>query len=123
MRLRKIEADLDDLWVTIQLAGTNYQILNQDDNDMAIIADVHTAGDEALEVGVGHADDLIAIVPIEGKRYLARGSSLSFYEFRVPISQRVTDHDWKAFLESGTDKPRPPWTSSFFVNKPCRKFD
>jgi hypothetical protein len=123
MRLRKIEADLSDLWTTIQLAGTNYQILNQDDNDMAIIADVHTAGNEALEVGVGHADDLVAIVPIEGKQYLARGSALSYYEFRVPIAERVTDHDWKAYLESGKGKPRPPWTASFFIDKPCHKFD
>lgn len=121
MRLRKIEGDLYDLWCNIQLAGTNYQVLNQDDQDMAIIADVHTAGNDALEVGVGHADDIVAIVPIEGKNYIARGSSLSFYEFRVPISERVTDHDWKAFLESGKDKPRPAWTSSYFVAQPSRK--
>jgi hypothetical protein len=121
VRLRKIEGDLADLWMTIQLAGANYKVLNQDDQDMAIVADVHTAGDQALEVAVGHADDIIAIIPIEGKRYLARGRALSFYEFRVPISQRMTDHDWKAYLESGKDKPRPTWTSSFFVNKPSSK--
>jgi len=120
LRLRKIEGDLSELWISIQLAGTKYDVLNQDDSDMAVVADVHTAGNEALEVAVGHADDLIAIVPIEGKRYLARGSAFSFYEFRVPISERVTDHDWKAYLQGGKDKPRPAWTASFFVDKPCR---
>ena len=42
---------------------------------------------------------------IEGKNYLARGSALSFYTFVVPISERMTDHDWKAIMQSGKDKP------------------
>jgi hypothetical protein len=121
MRLRKIEGDMSDLNDSIQLAGTNYQVLNADDNDMALIADVHTSYDTALEVAVGHADDLVAIVPIEGQNYIARGSALSFYTFVVPISERMTDHDWKALLEAGKDKARPGWTASYFVATPCRK--
>ncbi len=121
VRLRKIEGDFSELWYSIQLAGASYKVLSQDDQDMALVADVHTAGNEALEVAVGHADEVVAIVPIEGKKYLARGSALSFYEFRVPISERMTDHDWKAYLEAGKTKPRPDWTNSFFVDTTSSK--
>ena len=79
---------------------------------------VKATGRENAEKGFALIDK-----QLEGKQYLARGSALSYYEFRVPIAERVTDHDWKAYLESGKGKPRPPWTASFFIDKPCHKFD
>ena len=120
-KIRKIEGEMSYLNDQIQLIGETYNTLTEDDWDMALVADVHTAGQQALEVATGHADELVAVVPIEGKLYLAEGSALSFYEFRVPISARMTDHAWKQRLTAGKAPPRPPWIRSYFIDNPAPK--
>jgi hypothetical protein len=82
---------------------------------MALVADVHTGRDKALTVATGRADDLIAIVPIEGKLYFARGTAMSFYEFHQPISNRLTDEAWKKMLAQGKAPARPHWVNTFFT--------
>lgn len=114
-RIRKIEATLEDLTTTMLKYGTNIQTLKDDDLDMALIADVHTGGGDALEEAVGHADRIVAIVPIEGKLYFARGSVFSWYEFVVPLSNRMTDEAWKQRLRDNKAPKRPSWTQSYFV--------
>lgn len=116
-RIRYIEGELGDLTESMLKYAGNYQALTEDDLNMALIADVHTGGMRALEEAVGKADDLIAIVPIEGKLYMARGSAFSYYEFTVPISERLTDEAWKKMLEEGKAPPRPFWTKSYFTTK------
>jgi hypothetical protein len=114
-RIRKIEREMEDLTIVMLKYGTNIQTLKDDDLDMALVADVHTGGAEVLEEAVGHADRLIAIVPIEGKLYFARGSVFSWYEFKQPMSERMTDESWKQRLASGKAPQRPAWTKSFFL--------
>jgi len=119
-RIRRLEGDLSSINTRIQLLGEKYQTLNEDDEDMAIAADVHTARDQAMTVAVGHADDLIAVVPIEGQLFLARGGVLSFYEFKVPVSERLTDHQWKNRVRNHELPSRPIWMKSYFVNRSSR---
>lgn len=123
LRIRKIEGEIESLHNTIQLIGTQFRVLNEDDRDIALVADVHTANGAALTVGQGRADHLIAIVPIEGKLILARGSALTYYEFLQPISDRLTDEAWKKRLAAGQAPPRPHWTSSYHVPIPVRHPD
>ncbi len=122
-RIRHIEGELDAMNTSIQLIGETYNTLSNDDMDMALVADVHTSNGQALSVATGHSDDLIAVVPIEGQLYIARGSVLSFYEFKVPVSKRMTDHAWKTQVQAGKAPPRPTWISSYFINKSSRGKD
>ena len=87
------------------------------DDRMPIVADVHTDVNtmEVLEEGVGNAFTLYAIVPAgaakEGATQAVMGGVFSHYEFRQPMSDRLTDEAWQ-------NMPRPalaPWTSSFVV--------
>lgn len=117
-RIRKIEGVLGYLNTKIQLTGTKYTMLTENDLDMALVADVHTANQMALTVAVGRADEVVAIVPIEGKKYFTRGTVFSYHEWLQPISARMTDEEWKKILKNGGTRPRPFWTNSFFVNKP-----
>jgi hypothetical protein len=39
---------------------------------------------------------------------------MSYYEFKQPINNRLTDEQWKQMLESGQTPPKPDWTNSFF---------
>lgn len=120
-RIRKIDGELEDVIRRLLLRGLSYNTLTEDDTDMALVADVHSADPLAFTVATGHADDLIAVVPIEGKLYLARGPVFSYYEFTVPMTDRLTDQKWKAMLREKKAPARPKWTDSFFSNKPARE--
>lgn len=121
LRIRKMEGDLESLNTRMQTIGNNYQMLSTDDLFMALVADVHTANGQALEVGVGQADHIVAVIPIEGKLYLARGTGFSYYEFKRPVAQRMTDEQWKAMLRANKSPARPFWTSSYFVASPLKE--
>jgi hypothetical protein len=123
-RIRKIEGDMDGLTNSLEIKGTGQYSLTAKDLDMALVADVHTGGTDALEVGIGRANHIIAVVPIEGKLYFARGACLSYFEFLHPISDRMTDDAWKDLLAEGKNVPaRPSWINSFFVNEPAKGKD
>lgn len=93
-----------------------------------VVADIATDPNGAvLEVGTGYADTMYVVFPIDGELHLGRGSVYSFYQFTVPISERLTDDEWKNRLSGGymndnwewvenTNKPeRAYWTTSYRV--------
>jgi len=121
LRIRKIGGEIEYLTTDLLLRGTNYQTLTANDRDMALVADIHSADPLAFTIASGHADDMIALVPIEGKTYLARGPVYSYYEFTVPMSERMNDDQWKQMLAEGKQPARPKWTSSFRTSKPARE--
>lgn len=118
--LRHVEGTFEFLTSRLVLLGTNYLALTEDDRDMAVVADVHTAGASALHAATGRANTLLAIVPIEGKLVLARGSVYSYYEFVEPVSGRLTTEAWKKRLREGKVPPVPGWTTTFRVKTPVK---
>ncbi|OPY25904.1 MAG: hypothetical protein A4E28_02868 [Methanocella sp. PtaU1.Bin125] len=85
------------------------------DKYMAVVADVHTDPNtgQALEEGVGYPYHLFVVVPIDGSLTLCQGAAFSYYEFKWPISDRLTDEKWQEML-SNKNAPEPPaWTKSF----------
>jgi hypothetical protein len=84
------------------------------DERMAVIADVHTEPNsgQVLEEGVGDAFPIYVIVQVEGERTLALGGVFSYYEFKQPLANRLTDEAWQAM----DPRPaRPDWNASFVV--------
>ncbi|MGC8958378.1 MAG: DUF3160 domain-containing protein [Chloroflexia bacterium] len=90
------------------------QITSQADERMAVIADVHTDPNsgEVLEEGVGDAFPIYVVVLVEGQQTLALGGVFSYYEFRQPMADRLTDEAWQ---EMSPKPARPAWTASFIV--------
>ena len=91
------------------------------DDDAAIIADIGRGvdlikgTDEVLEVGTGRIDRIFVIVPDdEGQFHVATGGVYSFYEFRQPTSDRLTDEQWWAMLRVGEAPERPAWQEPMF---------
>ena len=102
-------------WLLISLANTD--LLAERDQDMAVVADVftwRTAG-QAVEVGVGHPDLIYAIIPGPQGPFLARGAVMSYREFLQPVSQRLTDEEWRARLGAGKAPPRPAWLEPIYA--------
>ena len=93
-----------------------------------VVADIATdPNGEVLEVGSGKADRIYVVFPIDGELHVGSGSVYSFYQFKVPISERMTDSEWRNVLSGGyldddwnwvesegaPDKPQ--WTTSYRV--------
>ncbi len=110
-RIRHIGDTLEDIVTLSQ--ETADEITSETDERMAVVADVHTdlnAPAQVLEEAVGDAFTLYVLVPGENGLVLTQGAVFSYYEFKQPLDNRLTDEAWQAM----DPKPdRPAWTSSF----------
>jgi hypothetical protein len=115
------EADYD----FIKYFGERLEYMNKSlvgdgyvDPDMfktTMIADVHTDGNtgHVLEEGVGYVKTLVAAYRLPDNRILiGAGPVFSYFEFKHPMSDRLTDEAWRRMLKS---KPplEPEWINSF----------
>ncbi len=81
-----------------------------------LIADVHTEGntEKVLEEGVGYIKTMVLAYKLPDGRILAGvGPTFSYYEFKQPMGNRLTDEAWRELLDSGVSPPEPSWTRSF----------
>ncbi len=79
-----------------------------------MVADVHTDANtmQCLEEGVGYVKAIIVAYPTSHGIYAGVGPMLSYYEFKQPVSNRLTDEEWKEMVDSISP---PEWTSSFTI--------
>ena len=92
--------------------------VNTQGKDTTIIADVHTDTNTGmvLEEAVGYVDLLIvAYQTSDGDVIVGAGPVFSYYEFKQPMSERLTDEEWKSMLEEGRQPPQPLWTKNFIA--------
>ncbi|HDP88999.1 MAG TPA: DUF3160 domain-containing protein [Thioalkalivibrio sp.] len=82
-----------------------------------IVADVltDTNTSQVLEEGVGYVKLLLAVYQVpDGRLALGAGPVLSYYEFKHPMADRLTDEAWRELL--GASPPAEPgWTGSFYL--------
>jgi hypothetical protein len=77
-----------------------------------LVADVHTNTVEAavLEEAVGKVDLIVVACPAaDGSVFLAVGPVLSYYEFKHPMADRLTDEAWRTMLDTAQEPARPAW--------------
>ncbi|HKQ53565.1 MAG TPA: DUF3160 domain-containing protein [Pyrinomonadaceae bacterium] len=115
--IRHIGGTLEYLTLSVMTGNPDtWEMVNETDKDMAVVADVHTAGPRVLEEGVGHANEILVVVPVEGKLVLTRGAVFSYYEFQHPSADRLTDEKWQTLLNAGRAPQPPVWTKSFLLS-------
>jgi hypothetical protein len=85
------------------------------DLNAAVATDITTdpARGRVLQIATGQVFDMLAVVPINGKLYLAHGGTFSFYEFTQPLANRLTDEGWLVLLSSKDAPTLPDWSQSF----------
>ena len=80
-----------------------------------IIADVHTDQNskKCLEEGTGNVDMIVVCdLQPDGRLVLGAGPVLSYYEFKHPMKDRLTDEKWRDILKN--DPPeQPEWTAGY----------
>jgi hypothetical protein len=117
--------DYEDL---IGFAGTlSWTVIPEGSGDMidekfkqmALVSDVHTDSFDglALEEGVGAPQRIyVAVKDNSGGCRVCVGYVYSYYEFSLPVSQRMTDDDWKALVygkdQHTVESYEPKWISS-----------
>ena len=76
-----------------------------------IIADVHTDQNtkQVLEEGVGYVKMILVAYKLpDGRILIGAGPVMSYYEFKHPMDDRLTDEKWRKLLKS--DPPdEPEW--------------
>lgn len=87
------------------------KVSTEADDSVALVADVHTDVNtqSVLEEGVGYPFSLLVVVEVDGTTYIAQGPMFSYYEFKHPLSDRLTDEAWQSMLGSGEAPPLPGW--------------
>ncbi|MFW6126033.1 MAG: DUF3160 domain-containing protein [Chloroflexota bacterium] len=87
--------------------------------ETTLVADVHTDANppmQVLEEGVGYVSMMVVAYTLpDGEILAGAGPVLSYYEFKQPMSDRLTDEAWKDMLGQGSEPDRPAWTASFFA--------
>ncbi|MFW9945046.1 MAG: DUF3160 domain-containing protein, partial [Candidatus Sifarchaeia archaeon] len=98
---------------------TDDLLVSDADDDMAVVADVHTDPNEGevLEEAVGRPMVIYVAVRIDGQVILTRGGTFSYYEFKWPMDDRLTDEAWQEMIAEGQEPAFPSWTSSFVANQ------
>ena len=91
-----------------------------------IIADIATdPNGSVLEVGTGNVQTMYVVFPIDGELHVGSGGVYSFYQFEQPMSDRLTDTEWRKMLQrwyldddmnpvqNDTLPVQPSWTQSY----------
>jgi hypothetical protein len=110
--IRSIGQRLESLTTFSKTTGD--ELSSEADERMDVVADVHTDTNskQVLEEAVGGAFRIYVLAPVAGGTTATVGGVFSYYEFKHPMADRLTDESWQ------TMEPRPPqpaWTASFIV--------
>jgi hypothetical protein len=84
-----------------------------------IVADVHTDQNskQVLEEGTGYVDlGVFVYRQPDGQLVLGAGPVLSYYEFKHPMKNRLTDEKWRELLKNEAP-PQPEWTRLYLSTK------
>ncbi len=136
-RLKSLEGTLEKL-IEISKQELENKELSQDDYDFiknfgeslkgviadvdekalktTIIADVHTDGNsqQVLEEGVGYVDLIVVAYKVpDGRILIGAGPVMTYYEFKHPMADRLTDEKWRDEILKNNPPEKPEWNSNF----------
>jgi len=112
-----------------ELTEADYQFIENFDDELngvivevdekakktTIVADVHTEGNtrQVLEEGVGYVDLIVVAYKVpDGRIIIGAGPVMSYYEFKQPMQNRLTDDQWRELLQA-EPPARPEWYANF----------
>ena len=93
------------------------KITSDADERMEIVADVHTDVNtgQVLEEGVGSPFNIYVIIDDTRGIRICRGAVFSYYEFKHPMNDRLTDEKWQEMGEKRERPSQPNWVKTFIA--------
>jgi hypothetical protein len=83
-----------------------------------LVADVHTDQNsgQVLEEATGYVDLAVFVyLQPDGRLVLGAGPVMSYFEFKHPMNDRLTDEKWRELLKSEDAPARPEWTRAYLA--------
>ena len=117
--------EIEHFWLDAMKAQTGNDSPTSADYPAALVVDVATdPNGTVLEMATGDPAVIYVVVPVEGKLRIATGSVYSFYQFEKPLSERMTDSQWRRemgievedyenFVPYGQAYDHPEWAKSY----------
>lgn len=88
--------EIEHFWLDAMKAQTGDEYPSSENYPAALVVDVATdPNGRVLQMATGDPAIIYVVVPVEGKLRIAEGTVYSFYEFEQPISDRLTDTEWR----------------------------
>ena len=124
--IRSYGGNLEHFWMEAvkDKAGDSY--FDAQEIPSSLVTDIATdPNGTVLQVANGRPAKVVVVVPVDGTLRLASGAVYDFYQFTQPMSQRLTDTQWRQMIgqwsaDGGysygqeTQVPKPQWTLSYW---------
>ena len=121
--IRGYGGSLEHFWKDTLKNKTDKEYIDSREFPMALVTDIATdPNGSCLQLGIGGASTIYVIFPIDGQLHIGRGGVFNFYQFEQPISDRMTDKEWRIKLGMSMDDndeyhfeevEQPAWTKSY----------
>ena len=122
--IRSYGGNIEHFWLEAIKEETGGETVATKECPAAVVVDIATDPNGwVLEAGTGNPSQIYAIVKVDGKVKIAKGSVYSFYQFPWPIDDRLTDSRWHQMrgikpneegnYERDTSIEKPEWTESY----------
>ena len=117
--------EIEHFWLDAMKAQTGEEYPNSDNYPAALVVDVATdPNGSVLEMATGDPANIYVVVPVDGKLRIAEGAVYSFYQFTQPVSDRLTDSEWRKrmgisvesydnYVDYGKAYDHPDWANSY----------
>ena len=122
--IKSYGGSIEHLWYEAAKGEAPDGMVSSQEFPAAIVVDIATdPNGQVLEAATGSPSILYAVVRIDGKLKITRGSVYSFYQFPWPLEDRLTDSSWRQMMGLQADEegnyhygetlPKPDWTYSY----------
>ena len=122
--IKSYGGNIEHFWYEAAKGEAPSDMVSSQEFPAAVVVDIATDPDgEVLEAATGSPSVIYTVVKVDGKLKIARGSVYSFYQFRWPADDRLTDSSWRMMMGLQTDEegyyhydskiPQPDWTGSY----------
>jgi Protein of unknown function (DUF3160). len=114
-RIRNFAAELKDLMEQVldgKASQKQWETVTRVDRNMACVADAYINENQVLQTAIGYPDYVYAVVPYNGKLYLARGSIYSYYEFAGTVAKKLKDNEWQSMVADGKEVDQQVWINN-----------
>lgn len=128
--IREYGGILEHFWIEAVEDKVDTNWLDPTEIPSSLVTDIATdPNGSVLQVANGRPAEILVIVPVDGTLRIASGVVYDFYQFEQPISQRLTDSEWRIQIgqwhetdESGNiywnrdgAPDKPWWTTSYWA--------
>ncbi|MCR5487608.1 MAG: DUF3160 domain-containing protein [Lachnospiraceae bacterium] len=122
--IRGFGGSLEHFWEEAVLSQSKGEGSESAEFPAALVTDVATDPNGfCLLEGIGGVSKLYVVFPLDGELHLGIGGVYNYYQFMNPISERLTDQEWRQMLGMAPDEnmefhpddglEQPEWVKSY----------